>query len=60
MTGDSSIVVTSGVSPSSLVEDTLVSGCVEAFNVVYTGDVNQASVGYFEKGSSISFPFESP
>lgn len=57
--GDSSITVTQGFLPSVLVEDTLVSGCLEAFNVTYTGDTDSLSIGYFNKAGSNSFPFES-
>ena len=57
--GDQSIDVTMGIPPSVLVEDTLVTGCLEAFNVVYSGDTDSASIGYFNRGNSTSFPFQS-
>lgn len=39
------ITVDTTLSPVSLVQDSLVSGCVDAFNVYYTGNLN--AIGYF-------------
>lgn len=62
--GDVPIMVVNPVNPQVLVQDSLVSGCVEAFNVVYKGDtsltqLDSTSIGYFKRNGSLSFPFES-
>ncbi|MEA3444584.1 MAG: choice-of-anchor L domain-containing protein, partial [Bacteroidota bacterium] len=46
------ITIDNSLTPQQLVEDSLVSGCVEAFNITYTGDVAQTMIGYFNSNGS--------
>lgn len=49
-----SITTQSGIPVSTLVQDTLINGCIQAFNVT----ANNGAYGYFKKGNS-QFPFQS-
>ncbi|WP_296312474.1 T9SS type B sorting domain-containing protein [Winogradskyella sp. UBA3174] len=54
------ITVNNGVSPESLIENTLIQGCVEVSNIsspINGNTVGLGSFGFFERGTS-SFPFE--
>ena len=51
-----SIQIVNGISPTVLVQDTFINGCVNATNIQFTGESIQIS--YFNKASS-NFPFKS-
>ncbi len=46
------ITIDNSLTPQQLVEDTLISGCVDAFNITYTGDAAQTMIGYFNSSGS--------
>ncbi|WP_339625079.1 choice-of-anchor L domain-containing protein [uncultured Winogradskyella sp.] len=54
------ITINNNVSSESLIEDTLIQGCVEVSNIsspINGNSIGLGSFGYFERGTS-SFPFE--